>query len=266
MIPYLSYWSKGYKKQPSETVLLMHKIAAYFAKKHYGACYLVTDSEGSSLFQDCGFTEVQILKELDSVPSEYSATWSLGKILCFKHLAENNIHFLHLDYDVFLFQKLPYFIQDADIFVQSIEHDATHFYGIDYMLNNCKYKTTLENNISNHSYNMGIFGGKNSSFIKNYCDFSLDIVFHPLNKDFFIDGGIGHWQRAAIAEQWLLACWEQKKQNVVTTLFDRNRMQTNAVPLEEDCIKYGYTHIWGAKNSSFWDQQIAFLAKILNLT
>ena len=265
MVPYMSYWCGGYRKQPSEMILLMHKIACYFAKQHYGECHMLTDSSSKDLFKDCGFTSIQVLPKIADIPIEYSATWSLGKIYAYRYLAEQKIHFLHLDYDVFLFKKLPDFIQNADSFVQCVEKNCFDWYGIAEFLKICSYKKIIEDNQSFFAFNMGIFGGKDSNYIKEYCELVLDIVFKIENRQFWIEGGVGHWTRAAIAEQWFLACFEKYKKQKITCLFDRDRIFGNSFPYEEDCAEYGYTHLWGVKDNPRWQNQIKQIVQKLNL-
>jgi hypothetical protein len=264
MIPYTSYWQGGYQRTPSDFLILLHKIACFFAKQHYGECHMLTDSKSKFFFENCGYTSVTVLSELDTIPQEYQPTWSLGKIYTYKYLAEQKIHFLHLDYDVFLFKKLPNFIEQADVFVQNIENNCKSWYGIPYFFEICGYTDIIKDNQSEHAFNMGIFGGKNYNFIKDYCDLALDIVFNPLNKQFFIDGGDGFWTRAATAEQWFLSCFGIYKKQTITRLFEDNQIE-NCAPLEKDCKEYGYCHVWGAKNNEYWKHQIKKLAQKINI-
>lgn len=251
MTPYLSYWSKGYRKLPSKYIIDLHKLAAFLCKKAYGEIHFITDTVSEKYFKDIKFDSVTVLKELDDIEDGYSVTWSLGKLVCFRYLAERKIHFMHLDYDVFLWGKLPSFIENSDVFAQHVEENVYNYYNVEEMLLACKYKNFAEENLANYAFNMGIFGGKDSSFIENYSKSSIELVMNPENRKFWaygpdeinIYGNGWGWGRAVLAEQWFLANYAQQNNKVVTSLFDSLK------DINEKAREYNYTHLWGSKSS-----------------
>jgi len=263
MVPYMSYWCGGYRKQPSEIILLMHKIACYFAKKHYGECHMLTDSRSKDLFKNLGFSSVTVMEDIDSIPLEYGQMWALGKIMAIKEILKKQQPFLHLDYDVFLFKKLPEFIEKAEAFAQSPE-PTNPIYELNTFYFHCKNKYLLEGAKSQIGSNMGIFGGNNLTFFKNYSESSLNLILDKQNKELFTRTGEelgfgGMWSRAIIAEQYYYNVASDYYNIPITYLFDYYR------PNEEDCAKYGYTHLWGAKDNPHWQNQIRQIAQKLNL-
>ena len=263
MVPYMSYWCGGYRKQPSEMILLMHKIACYFAKQHYGECHMLTDSISKDWFKDCGYTSIVAMEELDKVPYEYDYLWSIGKIIGVKEILKKQKPFLHLDYDVFLFKKLPKFIDDARVFVQSPEHTDS-FYELSKFHKHCKKKYLLENPKTLMASNMGIFGGTDLEFWKIYADEALKLSFDPENKPFFTthNWNLGfnlHCARAIIVEQYCLNVVAEHYNVPITNLSD------SEPPTEEECTKLGYTHLWAAKDNEYLQQKVKQIAQKLNL-
>ena len=191
MVPYMSYWCGGYRKQPSEMILLMHKIACYFAKQHYGECHLITDNKGSDYFKNCNYSSIITLKEFDDFPKEYDGQpWSYGKIVAYKYLASKKIHFLHLDYDVFLFKRLPEFIEKAKVFAQSEEPNAIYYYEVDKFLKLCNNPYLIKKAKPTNAANCGIFGGSDFDFIYKYASSSIEMILDKDNKKAWTDFNI----------------------------------------------------------------------------
>lgn len=242
LIPYYSFSTKGYLKDPDEYFINLHKASAFLCKKAYGQVNLLTDSKGYKFFKNkVKFDSIEVLKELDNIPDAYRQVWSMGKLICFKHLADNNIPFLHVDYDVFLWKKLPDFIENADVFVQNKEYNAIDHYKVDIAYKYCRFKNfevpkknflqklfNLKDNIyPNYAYNMGIFGGQDLNFIKKYATNSLEFVLHPDNAEYWTKIPILnsflqsiYWSKATIAEQWYLAKCEEIFNKKITCLFN----------------------------------------------
>jgi len=259
----MSYWCGGYRKQPSEMILLMHKIACCFAKQHYGECHLITDEQSIKHFKNCGFTSVNILDKLNDLPLSYNGEpWSWSKIVTYEYLSSQKIHFLHLDYDVFLFKKLPSFIEDAEVFAQSKELNVWDYYGLQTFLKYAKNTYLIEKTKNNvDASNLGIFGGKNFDFINKYSSSCIDMILDKENTRAWNTSHLyeNSWCRATIAEQYYLNVSSIFYKVPITYLFK------NHLPLEEDCIKYGYTHLWGVKDDPYWQNRIKQIAQKLNL-
>ncbi len=256
----MSYWCGGYRKQPSEIILLMHKIACHFAKQHYGECHMLTDEEGAKVFKNLNFSSIEVIKNSKKLPEEYNGEpWSFGKMVAYQHLASQNVHFLHFDYDVFMWKKLPSFIEEAEVFAQNKEANVESYYGVPIFNSLCKNKHFLANYYKGNASNCGIFGGTNSEFILNYSSSSIEMIINPANKKAWLDVYPYKWCRAVIAEQFYLNAAAEHYNVPITHLFN------NEPPTEEDCKKYGYTHLWGAKDNPYWQEKIKQIAEKLNL-
>ncbi len=253
MIPFLSYWGFGYRREPSKYLLDLHKVCVSLCKKHYGKVYLITDERCVQFFKGIGFDEIIVLSELSDIPRDYGGTWSLGKLMAYRYLAQQKVHFLHLDYDVFLFKKLPDFIEDAGVFAQNIEKNGFKHYGVAVMKRGVKVEPPISKGCRiPRAYNLGIFGGRDFEFIFQYASSSIDMVLHPENREFWTRAGwppdeFKAMQNATTAEQWFLSCCAEKLKKNVTVLFDSVDRQN--CPFEKDAREKGYTHLWGLKDS-----------------
>ena len=256
MKAYYSYWSKGYRSQVDDFYLDLSRLSAFYAKKNYGEIHLVTDSASvESLKNVADWTSIST--ELDSLPKEYSHVWSLGKILTFKIAAERKHHFIHVDADVILWEKLPDFIDKADIFCQSREGHVSSWESV-----NCLYNLKNKYNISNEikpyiSPNCGIIGGWDLEFIKDYASTSLKMVTDPENEWFWGSNYGQHFDRAVLAEQYYLSICAEKWNKHITYLLLNGS--------EEECRQKKYTHLLGAKNDPLTKYKLKEALKKLNI-
>lgn len=255
MKPYFSYWSPGYKKIDSQTIDLI-KLSTFFAKKHYGQIHLITDSKGYNRLKDvCNWDSIS--KDLDTLPVDYSEVWSLGKIKTFEIASRRKEQFIHLDFDVILWKKLPKFIEEADIFCQSREGHVTEWDCVNrlYELENRGY---IENHIKPYiSPNCGIIGGKNFEFINQYSMSALNMVFNKKNEWFWKFYKGYHFEKAVLAEQYYLAiCAEYFEKDIVYLLNDGS---------DKECEQIGYTHLLGAKNDPLTAYKIKEALDKLNI-
>lgn len=176
---YMSLSTKGIGF--SYTQINVWKLSLALAKKHYGEVSLITDSDGANILQDLPFDNVII--QLNDIPN-YNTIWSLGKIYAYKYICGLNEPFLHLDGDVFLWEKLPENLTDSAIFVQSKdekinEHNIYNIFKLQADLN-CALPYEWITSAGLQCYNMGIFGGANLTLINNYCDFVINMINNPL--------------------------------------------------------------------------------------
>jgi hypothetical protein len=269
---YLSYWSQGYRKFPNEYILLLHKIACRLAKDAYGEknVFMVCDDASSSYFKNCGFADIIKLKNVEQIGLEYSdytGPWSLGKMFAYKQIAEIGEPFIHVDYDVFLFNKLPLFAEKADVIVQNIEWKAVHTYEADKLVQLCGNPHLLKD-ISidtDYGFNLGIFGGNNLDFIIKYAENSIKFTLDPSNKYVMIAPNIftHMWSRATTIEQLYLKRAADHYDVNVTCLFNVDKDQIK--PTDEQCSKYKYVHVWGAKNQEYWKNRIYQIGHKLKL-
>lgn len=115
---YHSFWDLGYKNLDSN-LYAMHKLSVLTALKNYGNITLITTPKGKEFLKDIPYTNIELFEE--EIPSNFSRVWTMSKLFAFKQIANKNEPFLHIDYDVFLFKKLPEYFINGQIVCQNIE-------------------------------------------------------------------------------------------------------------------------------------------------
>jgi hypothetical protein len=265
----MSFWSGGYLT-PFDTpkgkhIYNLHKIAVHYINKNYGECHLITDSRSKKYLKNLPFKTIST--ELNKLNKQKSKNWALGKLLAYKIISEKNEPFLHLDYDVFLTKPLPENILNSDVLVQSEEKYIYMTYGLsifDIFVGN---RYDLENVSKNdQAYNMGVFGGKDLSFIKEYAERAIQFTLDNKNKKLFemlsevssktrvrspdelnnsTDKGAGPGS-ACVPEQYYLWKYAKKKDKKITCLFYNGENETDSEIIKrhsEESKILGYVHL-----------------------
>ena len=148
-------------------------------RKYYQDLELYTDDHGANLLVHklkLPFTAVH--QKYDSINHINNKLWALPKILTYQAQREP---FLHVDGDVFIWERFSPAIENSDLVVQNFE-TGTEYYErligkvkteINYIPNFLR-RELRQKNIS--SYNAGVLGGNDIDFIKQYCEIALKIV------------------------------------------------------------------------------------------
>jgi hypothetical protein len=147
--------------------------------KYYDKVELYTDDFGYEILINklaLPYTKVHVvLNELNHYPADL---WALAKIKVYSMQEEP---FLHVDGDVFIWDKFPDSFDTANLIAQNMER-TTNYHSL--MWTNIapflEYKPReiqfFEKNISNLSANMGITGGVNVAFYKEYAKKAFEFV------------------------------------------------------------------------------------------
>lgn len=157
----------------------MWKLSVSLVKKNYGHVDLITDQKGYDILKDLPFDNFHIV--LDDVPN-LPTIWSLGKVYAYDYICKISEHFLHLDSDVFLWDRLPPKLTESDIFCQSYDLLIGGYY---YNLSEIskKFNKSLPQLWLDHdkllTYNMGIVGGKRIDIFKDYCSVVKNMIKDP---------------------------------------------------------------------------------------
>jgi len=256
---YLSFSSKGYHNGDIPEYLVdLHKLSAFYAKKHFGEVHLITDSYSKDFFKDISWTSVST--ELDDVPTDYPEVWSLSKLYAYKEICKRGDPFIHIDNDAILWKPLPDRVINAEVFVQCPEDINKHGYEIDKFIEHCPYKQEFSSGpFIEYSYNLGIFGGKNLDFISQYADKALDFVLNKKNKFYWqkYKKYKNYWSKAVVAEQYFLAMMSAYYNQKVTCLFDK-------WPSEDEAESIGYSHVMGCKKDPNFQYKISHFSKSIN--
>ena len=154
-------------------------------RQYYDDVILVTDKAGYDiLIKRLHLPYSDVIICLDELSKYSPDLWALAKIKAYGALDEP---FIHVDGDVFVWDKFDSCLGDYDLIAQNIE-TTTDYYRT--MWNEIRPAIDIlpeameeyDQDISHKAYNMGIFGGNDILFIKDYCRQAFDFVDQNLEK------------------------------------------------------------------------------------
>lgn len=159
-------------------------------REFYDDLYLYTDSQGEEILSSklkLPYTKINnVYSDLRSTPF-----WAVSKVLTYSKQVKP---FVHIDGDVFIWERFSNEIETAEIVAQNREI-GTKYYG-DMMKTLLCELNYLPDNVRNEinrksisSYNAGILGGHDILFLKSYTQKALELVernlFHLSNSASF---------------------------------------------------------------------------------
>lgn len=161
--------------------LLSWILSSYQLSKFYDNLILYTDDFGYDLLINklkLPYKKVyNVLNDIGGVPEDL---WAMSKIKVYSLQKEP---FLHVDGDVFIWEKFPEQLLNSSLICQNKETTTVYYREKwDQIFPNLKYLPKEMENFhsekSNSAYNMGIFGGNDIEFISKYCEGSYNFVFN----------------------------------------------------------------------------------------
>ena len=215
-------------------------------REYYDDVELVTDKNGYRIFIELfqlPYTSVKV--ELDQLNDYHEKLWAIGKLYAYS-IQEKP--FLHVDGDVFIWEKIPSALENAALVAQHAEHNLPHYK--DAFLDLKKYykyipeiilKDYTENRAIQAS-NAGVIGGNDLSFFKDFTKQAFDFIH--ANMSVLEHDNIYGGRFAILYEQYLFACLARKKKINVSYLFQNGT--PNYDQLSYLGNKYGkskFTHI-----------------------
>lgn len=232
---YLSFSTKLYKRESEthkeDTINLFNLCVFLLNNLNYNV-NIITDSEGYDWLKHLKVNS--LTKELDSINFPYKDVWSASKLHVFNMLSKRKKPFIHIDHDFLIFKEFDQDILNADIVVQSIEFNLSPTYQISTFNNMCANKYHAENFNINFSYNCGIIGGNNYEFIEEYSESAIKMINDPVNSNFWAGDRerlrLGIASKAALAEQYYLACCLEKFNIKPTLFFDNSKLKVDYSP------------------------------------
>jgi hypothetical protein len=180
--------------------------------------------------------------------------WAYGKLMAY---CEQTEPFIHFDNDVFLWQKFPKRILNAELCFQS--HEPMNVEGYKYydMLRPCfeaapiKPQKIVDNEVTDFAYNCGICGGHNLDFFREWKECSEEYIFAEENQLLF-------YQTYAnvLIHQNLF-----HEQYFAASLIKMHGMRKKVQVLAKDAMeidkKIKYTHLWGTtKKGGNWMSRV----------
>jgi uncharacterized protein DUF6734 len=180
-------------------------------RKIYGNVELITDKAGYELLINrlkLPYTSVRVV--LDDLNDFHPDLWALGKIYTYLLQREP---FMHLDGDVFIWERFPGHIEAAPLVAQNVEK-GFGYYNDTYDSIKTKFgyipdaiRQDREKNVEFVSVCAGIIGGQRTDFIREYAQTAIDMVVR--NREFLIGMNIGLYN--TFFEQYLFYCMARQR-------------------------------------------------------
>ena len=176
----------SYKYNWLSWILSCHQLVKYHKKVE-----LYTDRFGYEILikkLQLPYTKVHVV--LDDLNNYNKDLWAISKIKTFQMQDEP---FLHVDGDVFVWESLTDKFKNSNLVTQNLEI-TTEYYGKMWndIFPNLKFipseMTNYINKTSNFACNMGIIGGNDLNFFKEYTKTSIDFVDKNIDSWSCING------------------------------------------------------------------------------
>lgn len=198
-----SFWSKPFQKSGGWYDPVFHYISWTLSclklLQFYDEVELVTDRKGYDILINklhLPYTSVQVC--LNDIDHYYEGLWALGKIYTY---SLQNKPFIHVDNDIFIWEKFPDRIESSQLIAQHFENNYSYnrksFF--DLIKRGIKYDDFMKpekSSVINES-NLGIVGGCNMEFFKDYTEkvfrfvnINYDVISRLSKKDVSIVNNI----------------------------------------------------------------------------
>ncbi len=260
-----SFWSKPFINVPFEQNdsyygwrdkkyhYMSWALSCLSFKKVYGHIELYTDREGKEIFKDIlqlPYDKIHV--ELDCLNTFDEKLWAIGKI--YTYILQNK-PFIHVDGDVFIWQRFDKSIEQAELFGQHLEINEGHYrFGLNQIKSKrflipSEFESDFQKIKKFQATNAGIIGGNNIKFFKNYGEKAFDFINKNLNK---ISNDLIGANYALLYEQYFFSVLARLNKIEITHFLDSKKEDIASLNSFER--KYGnkkYVHLLGDSKMDF---------------
>jgi hypothetical protein len=171
--------------------LLSWVLSVELVSRHYPETCLITDDEGAAMLVDgLGLRFGTVDLGLNALADHDPDWWAIGKLYAY---AAQEEPFVHIDNDVFLWERLPKTLEQAAVFAQhpevtpygasfyrpeSIEYDIRCHGG--WMPTEFEHCMPIGGQLK--AANCGIVGGTRTDFVRYYAEQAIRFIEHPANQ------------------------------------------------------------------------------------
>lgn len=265
-----TFWSKPFWLQQrfswlsEQHHLLAWVLSVETARNHYPDTALYTDDEGARLLIDgIGLQFQHVSTALNVLVGHDPLLWALGKIYTYRLQTTS---FVHLDNDVFLWERLPVRMETAPLLAQNPEH---------FVVGESHYKPQAFAAASQGTENIevpaewkwyyadgkqpqrgdacGIFGGNHIEFINYYAELAIGMAEHPANAPIWslLGRDAGTNNACSLFEEYLLSACIEYHKNIATSPYRNIAIEylfgsMSEAYSAEHAVRAGYTHMIGA--------------------
>jgi len=220
-------------------------------KHYYDRVELITDRAGRTLLIDelqLPYSRVDIV--LDRLNDYDPEWWAIGKILAF---SMQDTPFIHVDGDVFIWERFPERIEKGRLVAQNLEQGFPFYRAVmDALLADNAYIPRVitdgyAHNDSLHAFNAGIIGGNDISFFRDFANEAF--LFIRRNH-----AGLQHMPSGminAFYEQHLYYCMAKNRKIPVecySDIIDQDLLNLRLKSLwqfQHAPVSTGYIHLFG---------------------
>lgn len=192
-------------------------------KELYGEIELVTDKKGKHILIDklkLPYTSVRV--ELDVLNHYPNQLWAIGKLYAYQL---QDKPFVHVDGDVYCWDRLGKDIENAELIGQHLDIDESHYHhslnhlkGIDFYMPR-ELEMDFSTNKRFDATNAGILGGNNLDFFQEFVERAFYFINQNLSKVSKINTG-GSF--AILYEQYLFSVMARNKGLEIKHLLKEN--------------------------------------------
>jgi len=223
-------------------------LATWTAAQHFKEVHMVSTSWGVEMFRELGLPVTHYNTKLDEMKDVSGFFWAFGKLLAYN---EQDVPFVHVDNDVFMWDPLPKRILKAELCFQS--HEPMNLDGYKYYemlkpsFNDCPVRPQqiVDNPVTDFGYNCGICGGHRLQFFKEWIDCSRMYIFAPENQEIFF-----RKHKGVLVHQNLF-----HEQYFAASLIKMHDLRKKVKVIDPDVMKIPeklkYTHLWGTTKRDF---------------
>ena len=232
--------------------LMAWALSCLKLKTYYDDVHLYTDTNGYKiLIEQLGLPYTQVEICYDNIP--YNDLWVLPKILTY---AAQQEPFIHVDGDVFIWEKFPVEMENASLLAQNFEIGTAYYENaLKHIENDLSYlpdflrESLRKNPIP--SYNAGVLGGSDLAFFKEYAQTALDMIHRNYDKSRAVHSGIYN----ILCEQILFASIAARDQKEVACYFkeqykDNGYSAMDIADLSSIGYRLKYIHLLGPHKRS----------------
>ena len=161
-------------------------LSCTLLRRFYDEVELYTTSQYKKLFEslDLPYTKIYASHDNEFMDGLHEDLWAYSKLYTYSLQQKP---FLHVDNDIFIWNKFDNEMLSRDVIIQSIEENLQSY------KSNIRLLYSIEgafipdwvNYTKNRpmAYNCGLFGSNDMSFVKRYCDTAID--FYTKNEKLF---------------------------------------------------------------------------------
>ena len=229
-------------------------LSVLCASRQFPQVEMIANDFSIDMFQKIGLPVTSYSNKLNDMKEMSRFFWAYGKLLAY---CEQTEPFVHLDNDVFIWQKFPERILNAELCFQSHEPMDVDGYKYYNMLRPCfaaapvKPQKIVDNEVLDFAYNCGICGGHNLDFFHEWKECSEEYIFAEENQLLFYQE-----YASVLIHQNLF-----HEQYFAASLIKMHNMRDRVQVLAEDAMEIEkimkYTHLWGTtKRGENWMSRV----------